>query len=229
MANYTTGICFAHTWGNCPDKRSPLAFPPMTSKTISRREPTHEDREAAHAFASALEASGKSQEELGGEIGVSAGLIGHWKSAFKQIPAERAREVAAAIGANPFEISVQFRKAVGVPEELLGIYPADKASQPRRLTGPTVTVAYKALNIFLSRRPPFSQLNLEDSQDAELLLEVCRIYLAMPSGSNDLEFGGQVVDLLQRREALRDGQHRNPQTASSSGTKARTKPTSSKA
>lgn len=76
---------------------------------MSKRTLTAADFEAARVFAEAVAASGKSHEQLGAEVGVSAGMIYQWAKPLRAISAKRAPAAALAVGIDdPATISVAY-------------------------------------------------------------------------------------------------------------------------
>jgi transcriptional regulator with XRE-family HTH domain len=70
-----------------------------------------EEIAASNEFKRCLLASKKTQEQVAAEIGsgVSQGTVWQWANGRLAIPAQRARDAARAVGADPEKISTQFR------------------------------------------------------------------------------------------------------------------------
>jgi len=65
---------------------------------------------AADALALALSRCGKTQEQVGSDVGVSQGMVWQWANKKLAVPARRARALARAVGvADPADISVDYR------------------------------------------------------------------------------------------------------------------------
>lgn len=76
---------------------------------MSNRTLTAADFEAARIFAEAVAASGKSHEQLGAEVGVSAGMIYQWAKPLRAISVKRAPAAALAVGIDdPATISAAY-------------------------------------------------------------------------------------------------------------------------
>ncbi|HEY5805044.1 MAG TPA: hypothetical protein VIT90_15260 [Lysobacter sp.] len=80
---------------------------------------------ASDEFKRCLQASKKTQEQVAAEIGagVSQGTVWQWANRRLAIPAQRARDAARAVGAQPEGISVEFRSIMENPPIFLGESP----------------------------------------------------------------------------------------------------------
>lgn len=78
-----------------------------------KRELTPAEKAAAERIAAALSSCGKSQEAIGAEVGVTQGQIWQWANGRLPVPAERARDLAAALNTRPAEISPAYVAIVG--------------------------------------------------------------------------------------------------------------------
>lgn len=79
---------------------------------MAKRALSPEEIAAAARLASAIAASGKSQEAIGADVGVSQGMVWQWAKARMAVPAPRALKLAEAVGlTDPGEISPAWRLA----------------------------------------------------------------------------------------------------------------------
>lgn len=169
----------------------------MTSvaRMSARRPVSPAERLACEEFARLLADSGKSQEALADEVGVSAGAIGHWKRGEIPVPLRRAAATALAVGGSPDAICVEWREAIAPYLGTLG-----PMSQPARLNPYIIQITANALNVVLGRRRG-TALDLVRQEHAELFAEVLAMADAMlREPGREVEFGAAVADLVAEKE-----------------------------
>lgn len=75
---------------------------------------TRSEVSAALRLAAAIKVSGKTQQAIAGEVGVSQGAIWQWVHAKMRVPADRALALARALGVkDPGELSPHWAETIG--------------------------------------------------------------------------------------------------------------------
>lgn len=139
-------------------------------------------------------------EEAGGPVKFAEKVKGRWQPA--QISQWTSEKNPKAIGR---QIARELEALLGLPEALLDRPPTvAPGSQPERMDPRIVGKAAKAVTIFLKRRDPKAELDLEADEDAELFSAVYLLFANPANQDGDMMLGATIADLVAKREAVRD-------------------------
>jgi phage repressor protein C with HTH and peptisase S24 domain len=112
----------------------------MASRTLSTA-----DFEAARVFAEAVVSCGKTHEQLGEDIGVTAGMIHQWSKPLRAISAKRAPAAALAVGIDdPSCISVAYAQLMEFAQDARRIKATAPpgSAPPSPISPPEIAPAY---------------------------------------------------------------------------------------